>query len=327
MAVEAARPIRKRLELSPNPSCNRTGAVAWITMSSITKNTMGLGSNALAVACVSLSLCFFLGTPTSIPDVDYRCIRCVEWLVDNSDTIVVARYKNREDDSPQVVHTFKGEGAHLQFPLAFHKTGSIEVMNPSSNGLRRILFIRGKSKLLAEVDIARVSTNQPVGWAYKMVYGVTQFGAAILTEGELFAAIEKRVENPPECRELGNLRTAFRHEAELAGAFVGGPPGFFLNHDDWYFMLEVPYNEERRDHFVDIALESIHPLDVMWAIDELRYFNDGGKSLETIEKIANDKSRVLTPAFRWDSAEPTTLLDVRKYAWRALHGPDAKLKE
>jgi hypothetical protein len=267
------------------------------------------------------------GVVSSGKDLEYRHLRSVEWLVDNSDTIVIAKYKDDGDESAEIIHVFKGESATIAFPLSLHQSGSTKVLSPSSNGLNRVLFIRGRSQLLGQVDILRVSTNQPVGWAYKMVYGVTQFGDAILTEGELFTAIQKRIENPAEGKELGNLRTAFRHEGELKGAFVGGPPGFFLNHDDWSFMLEVPYNEERRDHFVDLALEATHPQDVIWAIDELRYFNDGGKAKETIEKIAKDKSRTLIPVISWETSKPTTLLDVRQYAWRALHGSNAKLED
>lgn len=260
-------------------------------------------------------------------DVEYRCIRSIEWLIDNSDVIVIARYKSADDDSPEIVHSFKGKEADVLFPLARFETWEIKTLDPSSNGLNRVLFIRGNSQLLSQIDIVRSSKNQPIGWAYKMVYGITQYGNAIMTEGELFTAIQNRVSKPPKSKDLGSLRTAFLHESDLPGAFVGGPPGFFLNHDDWWFFVEVPFNEERRNYFLELAKSSVHPREIIWAIDELRYFEDDGTAKSAIEEIVKDRSRKLVPAFRSGKSDTITLLNVREHAWKALHGAKSKLEE
>lgn len=181
----------------------------------------------------SLMVWFFAATASdnAMADLDSRIMYSIEWLVDESDTIVVVRdAPNQADALPEVIKCIKGNAASIKWPLTPMTTRWPDYKNcvPPSTGSVRLLFIRESSLLLQAVSLGRPGDIPAIGWTeffthhegvplagiHSTLYGVSQFGDLLLTESSLHAAIDARLKLnriPSGCEPMSIQRLNWTH--------------------------------------------------------------------------------------------------------------------
>ncbi len=91
----------------------------------------------------------------------FSVLYSVEWLVDESNVILIAEYADEVTDvKPKILRTLKGQQEVVQWPLtkAILRAGALQ---PDSAGRIRLLFIRGTAELLQSVKLNRDYTREP----------------------------------------------------------------------------------------------------------------------------------------------------------------------
>lgn len=209
-------------------------------------------------------------------DLDTRIMYSIEWLVDESDTIVIVRDpQNPGEGNPKVIKCIKGNEASIVWPLTLIKTRWPDYKNcvPPSDGPVRLLFIRGSSLLLQEVSLGRKRAIPAIRWSEffskhdpipiagisQTLYGVTQFGDLLLTESSLFEAIEARLKSvrvPIKARpDGGNVYALnsvdFGMSEGKIFAWSNASDEFPLNHSDEHYSIIVPCDTHRRDYYLN----------------------------------------------------------------------------
>lgn len=254
----------------------------------------------LATNHLSLSVCLtaVLFPARAMADLGTRMMYSVEWLVDESDTIVIVRdAQNPEQDHPTVIKCLKGKVDSIVWPLAPLVTRWPDYKNcvPPAAGPVRLLFIRKSSLLLQSVSLGRKKTVPAIGWnefftqhdpipiagIHSTLYGVTQYGDLLLTESSLYAAIEDRIKlsrTPIQVRthsyainEQNSLETDLKDSDK--STYSSSPNHFPLNHTDEIYSIIVPSDTHRRDYYVNI-LRNGSTFDKIYAVNELAVMMD-----------------------------------------------------
>lgn len=231
-------------------------------------------------------------------DLDSRIMYSIEWLVDESDTIVIVRdSRDFASGNPEVIKCLKGDAASIQWPLTAMTTRWPDYKNciPPSTGPVRLLFIRESSLLLQSVSLGRQRAIPAIGWTeffthheavplagiHSTLYGVTQFGDLLLTESSLHAAIEARLKQkrtPVKVR--ANLYSAYELDSVDLGmkesekfACSSTPSQFPLEHNNEIFSIVVPSDTIRRDHYLE-QLKSGGVIEKIFAVHQLASMMD-----------------------------------------------------
>lgn len=234
----------------------------------------------------------------AMADLDTRMMYSVEWLVDESDTIVIVRdAQNPEQDHPKVIKCLKGKVDSIVWPLSPLLTRWPDYKNcvPPAAGPVRLLFIRKSSLLLQSVSLGRKKTVPAIGWnefftqhdpipiagIHSTLYGVTQYGELLLTESSLYGAIEDRIKlsrNPIQVRthsyainEQNSLEADLKESDKFA--YSTTPNQFPLNHTDEIYSIIVPSDTHRRDYYVNL-LRNGSTFDKIYAVNELAVMMD-----------------------------------------------------
>lgn len=243
-------------------------------------------------------------------DLEEFYVRSVEWLTHNSSLIVVANYSNSEN-TPTVERVLKGNQEGVDWPLkppVFHnpENNHTLIYSPPSDGNIRLLFIAGSGRLLQSVRLDREQqVNRPA--MHDVLYGVDQFGNAILSQSELFKCVIENIATKP-------VYLATRKTGWTALEAVSTPPQFSLkNNGDCYYLV-VPFTQERQKHFVDLLADG-DASERFYAISQLANFIDES-SWSEIEAAAELDSTV-APSYQRDSGgkiEKITAIDVAERA-------------
>lgn len=227
----------------------------------------------------------------------------IDWLVDESDVIAIVLEKQNPIEQ-KVLKTIKGRSEAVDWKniQITNRAGFLEPPSKIPRNLNhkeqvRLLFVRGQGVLLQAVSLERsesiTSVNHSTHPDYKpyprlgietKLYGVTQFGELLLTESQLFRAINDRMKiahQPiplrPSCgKHLGG---------EGALPARNAPESFPLNNDDETYFLVVPFDHIRRDHFQSL-LANGDAEEKLYAIRELAILDDEAAT-HTIEQAAN----------------------------------------
>ncbi|WP_166826752.1 hypothetical protein [Thalassoroseus pseudoceratinae] len=207
----------------------------------------------------------FVNTTGAFADLNQYRLRTIEWLVDNSDTIGV--FQVDETKPPAVLHTFKGDAANIEYPLAPPKFDGYLYFSRMVEGPIRLRFIRGTSELLEEIEIGRRS---PIDFPtlLDVYYGVTQYGNVVLSERVLLETLSGRLRAKTGPTIDPNPRVA---HARKSG--VVAHSDFPLESGGETFVLIVPFTTERRDYFIKM-LKDGPAAEKIRAIRELRIFDD-----------------------------------------------------
>lgn len=249
---------------------------------------------------LSLLTCLVLGfiTERAMADLDTRIMYSVEWLVDESDSIVIVRdSQNPGQDHPTVIKCIKGKEDSIVWPLTPLLTRWPDYKNciPPSTGPVRLLYIRKSSLLLQSVSLGRKKTIPPIGWnefltqhdpipiagIHSTLYGVTQYGELLLTESSLYAAIENRMKMTRTPIKVRTHSYAINEhnslEADLQksdkSAYSSTPYQFPLNHTAEIYSIIVPSDTHRRDYYINV-LQSGIVFDKISAVNELAAMMD-----------------------------------------------------
>jgi hypothetical protein len=234
----------------------------------------------------------------AMADLDTRIMYSVEWLVDESDTIVIVRdSQNPEQNNPNVIKCIKGKVDSIVWPLTPLLTRWPDYKNcvPPSAGPVRLLFIRKSSLLLQSVSLGRNKTIPAIGWnefftqhdpipiagIHSTLYGVTQYGDLLLTESALYAAIENRMKMPRTPIQVRTHAYAINEQNSLEAdlkesdkfAYSSTTDQFPLNHTDEIYSIIVPSDTHRRDYYIN-HLQSGIVFDKISAVNELAAMMD-----------------------------------------------------
>lgn len=239
-------------------------------------------------------------------DLNCYCLFSVEWLVDESSVIVVARFPNEQNEfyktdgtvpsKPEYIRALKGNISDLTWPLALAKdsnphSNSYRYLSPDNTGHIRLLFIRGRSELLEMVRLGRPRTSE-LSLNY---YGVTQYGELLQSESSLYRAIDQRVQIDRK---------------PIADSFdeIDVPHDFLLQSHSEYYSLRVPVDEGRRDHFLQLlsggdAAEKVYSIRQLARMNDLRAHAAIREALhcDDATPVYKPTSDALNPT-EWDAA-------------------------
>ncbi len=274
----------------------------WTTISPIVKGTLA----AFVVGCVAAG-------PIQA-DLYQYLVPTVEWLVDNSDVIAVVRdSKDGKKSPPNVLRTLKGAPATIKWPPKKVDYGP-QVYLPPDDGTVRLIFVQGTSKLLCVVKLGRVlPKRQEIRDRY---YGTTEHGRLLLTESELYEAIDARLKSEPS-PPVARRPEALHHR--VSGVIA--PSSYPLESEDLTYVLIVSFTVARRDHYIEklrtgTAAERTH------AIKELYQLHDPVAE-QAIREAVNCKD--VTPTFEYSGRlrAPVAISteDIHRRAERALLWP------
>jgi hypothetical protein len=214
--------------------------------------TIEMKRTILNLVALIAFLAMSLQTDVVRADVSSAFLLTVEWLVDNSEQIVILDYKNLrgEEKKPTVVRVLKGDEDLTVWPLK----GDGDNDGPPSDGDRRLAFIGPDGKLLQEVRLdRRYGDGYSAGAVamdlrlYDVWYGTTQFGELLLSKDSLIAAIKSRLEAKPRTpmeRDKGN---------EKKDECISGPSGFVLDGHNVLCLLVVPMTVEDKELRIEYA--------------------------------------------------------------------------
>ncbi len=207
----------------------------------------------------------------------FSVLYSVEWLVDESNVILVAEYADEETDTnPKVLRTLKGQQEAVQWPLT-KAIRRADALLPDSAGRFRLLFIRGNAELLQSVKLNRGYTQEPS--IREAFLGISQFGTLFLSETDFLRAIKQRIRGP---RTAPVARYRNIYEIKPEEGWITSTSEFPLETGEDYFSIMVPSDEERRDYFLQ-QLEEGNVQEKTTALYELASFKDE-RSAEAIVK-------------------------------------------
>lgn len=224
-------------------------------------------------------------------DLNMYKIYSVEYLVDISDAILIARFDNEDGYvNPKIVKIIKGNSKDLAWPL-FPEEGDATFMSWIGKGKERLLFVRGHSQLVQAIGLARQkSINQTD--LYRTVFGVTQYGELLLTESSLYKCIDERLRATKT--PIIPSRRNYSMRSGLAVVYGETSEDFPLTNDSEIHCLVVPSDENRRDHFLEM-LKNGDAVEKMFAIGALSSFKDAQSEAAVRNSIQCDSS---TTVFR-----------------------------
>lgn len=213
---------------------------------------------------------------TARADLNQLYIYTVEWLVDNSDAIVIIRAPHPMPDNggvladSLVVKQLKG-GAYTQNQRigrlgSYHHRPGYSWFHPKSEGVTRLLFIKD-DKLLQAVSLDRHNKLGAYPSWQEAIFGVSQFGELLLNSSDFLRAIRSRIEEGPGTT-LGRKGTHVAYEGVVA------PPSFPLETNGETYVMVVPITEERRDYYIQLS-QSGDASERLDALHELTAFADG----------------------------------------------------
>jgi hypothetical protein len=267
------------------------------------------------------TLVFWIAGAASVKaDLNIYCIRSIEWLVDNSEVIAVVREsEDDERDEPTVLRTLKGDVSRIKWPLKKSPHDGLSYYGPPSDGPVRLVFVRGTSELLGGVKLGRWRYSRDAGKIYDVWYGVTQYGDLLLTESDMFRAIDAQLRVGPS-QPIERKKDSLFYER----SGIEAPRTFPLEDVNETYVLIVPFNVARRDHYLSVlrtgdAAERIH------AIHELSQLIDQ-KSLDAIREATRCGNVMPAYEFRWSdrSVHELTANDVRRTVNAVLQGENAR---
>jgi hypothetical protein len=218
---------------------------------------------ALAVCCNGKA-CF--------ADLNQRYIYTTEWLVYNSDHIVVAEFEGDSVvENGRIKQVLKGDGKTIRWPLIqpeFHGYGTLA---PPAGGRFRLLFVKDESTLLQSVQLDRQQqVDTPTFW--DVLYGVDGDGRLILSQTELFRSIRDRMSEPfAPLLKLRN-RPQGKHFAFVSGhtkrSGISAPRQFPLEFNRDTYVLLVVFDQDRRDRLVHLLENgnASERLDAIWGL-------------------------------------------------------------
>lgn len=190
---------------------------------------------------ITLVVAYSCGATVFANDLYQPYVRTVEWLVDNSDTILV--YQRSVDGQTQTpVRSFKGDASAVSFPLKSMKRDGRDYLQKRAKSSIRLAFIKAPNQLIFETDLARESVMSHPG-LFRVLYGVSQYGELIVTQQSLFAAIRNRVENGP-----GTILARNPRRPHTGSSGTEAPRDFPFESSDFTYVLLVPFTKERRDY-------------------------------------------------------------------------------
>ena len=233
------------------------------------------------------------GTGSLKADLYQSCIRTVEWLVDNSDVIAVTRKSpDAEGDEPTVLRTLKGDAARIKRPLERPRLEGCTYYEPPTDGPVRLIFVRGRSELLGSVKLGRERLEGTK--VYDILYGVTQYGSLLVTQSDLFDAIDVRLRSGP-----GRAIARKEDSPHFKRSGIEAPRSFPLEDSDDTYVLIVPFTVARRDHYIE-ELKSGDAEERLHAIYELYQLVDT-KALSAIRDATTCRNVEPTYDFTWSS--------------------------
>ncbi len=246
-------------------------------------------------------------------DLNQICIRTVEWLVDNSDHIVVAS----EDNGTRTVQlVLKGDASKIANDFSPPESDGYEYFEFCGTGHSQILFVRGSSELLQSIPLGRAQILSDFPLLLRVIYGVTHHGRILLTESELLTCVRERIEGG-----LGVALRQDRRQPHARRAGVVARSDFPLETNGRTYVLVVPFTVERRDHYIQL-LRTGDAATRIRAIYELRQFDDK-TAFDAIQQATNLQE--VRPSIVWSpySKEPKrfTAADVANAATRAMKAP------
>ena len=251
---------------------------------------------------------------SSRADLYQSCIRTVEWLVDNSDIIVVVRdTPDAAGKNPTVIRTLKGDASKLKWPLKKAPVGGYTYYGPPSGGTVRLIYVRGTSELLQSVKLGRKRPS--AAKVHDLLYGVTQYGKLLLNQSDLFSAITTQLKArraTPVARK--------KDSPHFKRSGIEASPNFPLEQSDDTYVLIVSFTTARRDHFIK-QLKTGDAVERLHAIHELSQLIDA-KAKRAIKDAATCKNVTPSYKFTWagEVVKELTAEDVRKKARRVLAG-------
>ena len=248
-------------------------------------------------------------------DLHQYYIRSVEWLTANSDIIVVVHEGASDNKDQRAIRlTLKGDRTRIKWPLKPVKLKGFNLYAPPDAGAVRVLFIRGRSELLQAVQLDRDQVVQ-TPTIHDVFYGVTQYGELILSESALIDAIQSQTKAPVS-RQLRQRKTSWS-SPHFARSGVSAPNSFPLESNGQTFVLIVPLNESRRDHFVK-KLQNGNASERLHAIWELSQYDDA-KAMAAIRAATTIDN--VEPSFQRNGSGVFVMVksaDVRSKANQAL---------
>lgn len=200
-------------------------------------------------------------------DLNQLRIRTIEWLVDNSDVIAIYRFGDEQRRDAKLLRVLKGDAKTLKHPLLPTEFDGYHHLEIDSDGSMRLCFVRGDNELLEEIALDREPIIDTPTFG-RLLYGVTQYGQLLHSQQALFQRIDRRIESGPGKPVRPNQR---RHHARASG--IEASADFPLESSGKTYVLIVPFNEERRDHFCRL-LQVGDASQRIAAINELRNFDD-----------------------------------------------------
>ncbi len=175
----------------------------------------------------------------------FSVLYSVEWLVDESNVILIAEYADEVTDvKPKILRTLKGQQEVVQWPLtkAILRAGA---MQPDSAGRIRLLFIRGTAELLQSVKLNRDYTREPS--IREAFLGVSQFESLLLSETDFLRAVKQRV-RAPRTATVARYQNIYQIKPEEG--WTTSTNEFPLQTGEDYFSIVVPSDEARQDYFL-----------------------------------------------------------------------------
>ncbi len=207
----------------------------------------------------------------------FSVLYSVEWLVDESNVILIAEYADEVTDvKPKILRTLKGQQEVVQWPLtkAILRAGALQ---PDSAGRIRLLFIRGTAELLQSVKLNRDYTREPS--IREAFLGVSQFESLLLSETDFLRAVKQRV-RAPRTATVARYQNIYQIKPEEG--WTTSTNEFPLQTGEDYFSIVVPSDEARQDYFLQ-QLEEGNVQEKTTALYELASFK-GERATEAIVK-------------------------------------------
>lgn len=258
----------------------------------------------LALPCSSIAL-------SARADYHLSYINSVEWLVDNSDTILVIESQEEtvKATAPEIVQVLKGSTEGVKWPLRRTPWGSHVYFGPRYDDSVRLLFIRGTSELLGEVSLVR-EWNSAVQHRF---YGVTQTGELLMSPSTLVNAVKDRLEVRKN-KSLGPRTSS----APSGTSNIAAPLYFPLETTGDTYILTVPFDSHLRDEYIRL-LQNGDAAQCIYAIYGLSHFH--GEVAADALRDAMKMESVLPSYRRKDGRtklEELTVEDVRRKAEETL---------
>lgn len=222
---------------------------------------------------VPLLLLSSLLAPHARADLNICKMYSVEWLVDTSDAIAIVRFDSDEGFvNPQVVKTLKGDSKALRWPMS-PVEDKATYLKSQAGGKLRLLFVRGQSALVQSIQLARHRDDSSPS-VFGTIYGVTQYGELLLSESSLYKGIEQRLRAAKTNSVARMRKDTSSLSADKFPIVLGATPWTFpLENAGEMYLIRVPSDEDRRDHFLEL-LKDGDSVEKIFAIEELSRMRD-----------------------------------------------------